>query len=296
MEYIIVLIVIGFIYLSSKGQTIAVVPSGSAPFPYTNVPSPLSNIQTLTISSPSITQPQAQQNIIPYLKAGAQLLDDNTIATHESLINFKTSDRSRFVAQCLVMLSAEQITGGVTSTALAKCASGGTYQGPPLALSVLKDGGFALSTVSAFGGALGGAIGSVGGLAGTGFAAAGTLLGTAIPIIGIGIGAAISIFSTIAAHHAAAVRNEQGLECNLIPPANYALNIIEQAVVTGTITVQMGQASLDKLLSDFKAAALDGSSGQLEDNPGNVNAMGWYYHFLHCIITKKQNRYANLVG
>lgn len=285
MEYLLGIAVVFIIYLLSKEK-------GSSP-PIISQPS---NIKSLTTASPSITPEQAQQNIVPFLNPNARLLDDNTIATQESLINFPSGDRSRFVSECLPMLEAEQITGGVTSTLLSKCSNGGVYQGPPLALSALKDGSFALSAASGIGSALGGTFGSAGGFAGTGFAASGSAAGFAIPIIGIGIGAALSIFSAISAHHAAAVRNEQGLECSLIPVANYSLNVIEQAVITGTITIQMGQASLTKMLADFRNAALDGSSGQLEDNPGKVNAMGWYYHFLHCIIIKKQNRYANLVA
>lgn len=229
-----------------------------------------------------------------HLLAGAVILTDSQIADMEiALVKYWTypkTDPPRFKTQALAMLPVEQITVPTN------CQTGGNYLGPPLAITATKEGELALSGVGAIGGAAGGTFGSAGGLFGSGFAASGTALGTAIPVAGAVIGIGLSIYNAISAHHAAAVKNEQGLECALLPPANQSLIVIENAVIQGVITIQQGQTALDTLVSDFRRAATNGQSGQLEERPGRLNAMGWYAHFLHAIVIKKQNRYASLVS
>jgi hypothetical protein len=236
--------------------------------------------------------------IAPHLQQGARLLSDSQIAEMERNIigdHFTyESDNPRFITQALQDLANEQV-----SFSNNQCANGGQYAGQPLAITATKEGTLALGTAEGLASAGifgGGGVGSLAGVGSSGFAAAGTVSATAIPIAGIVIGIGLSIYGAIAAHHAVAVRNEQGLECSLIPPANYSLTVIEKAVITGVITIQQGQEALNKLHQDFINSALNGQSGQLEDRPGKLNAMGWYSHFLHAIIIKKQNRYANLVS
>lgn len=226
----------------------------------------------------------------PHLIAGANLLTDQQIAQME-YNTIKDRANKTFVPTLLQYCLPQEIIADPT---IMKCASGGhSPQGPPLAITVGKDGQLALGAAAGIGGVAGGTFGSAAGFAGTGFAASGTALGTAIPIAGIVIGPALAIFSAILAHHKAAVGREQQLECTLVPPANQALQVIEQAVITGQITVDQANKMLNQLYNDFVTEATGGLGG-LKDAPGSLNAMGYYKHFLHAIIIKKQNRYASL--
>lgn len=266
-------------YLLTKKQAAGVTPPSVTPIAG-------GGSQPLVPAQPSGPVPR-------HLLAGAALLSDSDIADMEiKLVKYWTypkTDPPRFKTQALQMLPNEQIS------LPSNCQTGGSYLGPPLAITATKEGELVLGGVGAIGAAAGGTFGSAGGLFGSGFAAAGTTLGTAIPVAGAVIGVGLSIYSAISAHHAAAVKNEQGLECSLLPPANQSLIVIENAVMQGVITVQQGQTALDTLVSDFRKAATNGQSGQLEERPGRLNAMGWYAHFLHAIVIKKQNRYASLV-
>lgn len=102
--------------------------------------------------------------------------------------------------------------------------------------------------------------GKVGGLALTAasvpWAGAGTALIAAPATLGISIAIAgiVGIFSTIFQHHAQAVAKEQSTLCTAVPAANNYLNVIDQAVASGTATPQQGLQALDSLSSDFKSA------------------------------------------
>lgn len=230
-------------------------------------------------TSPLVSKDAAIGPVPLHLLVGAKLLTDSQIADMEiALVKYWTypkTDPPRFKQTVLT----DHLPNEFIKPA-PQCSQAGNFQGPPLAITVTKEGQLALSTTSAI-------------TSGLKVANAFT---QAIPIIGSIIGVGLSIFSAISAHHQAAVRNEQGLECSLIPPANQSLAVIEQAVMNGTLTIQQGQTALDTLYIDFRRAATNGQSGQLEERPGRLNAMGWYAHFLHAIILKKQNRYANLAG
>jgi hypothetical protein len=305
MEIVIILAILGGIYLFKNAGVAPIAtpvitnPSGTqqsslpANVPIITIPAPVSGTTSTTVTTDNATgeviTTTVKATTPPHMKPNALLLSDSQIANMNFSIGFSSSDRKRFISELLPLLQIEQISYPALNN---QCSSGNHYSGPPMALTTLKDGSLALNSAAGIGGALGGTFGSTSGFAGTGFAAAGTALGTAIPIIGIAIGAAISIYSVIAAHHAAAVKNEQGLECQLMPPANYTLQVIEQAVVTGNITPAQGQSALTTLLSDFKRAASNGASGQYSESSGHCNAMCWYYHFLSAIVMKKQNRYA----
>lgn len=240
---------------------------------------------TTVTTTPSLVQ--------PYLKPGAVLMSDNTIATMAYPPGGGISKTS-FTSQAITCIDAEQL---VIPSIVQQCSGGGHYQGTPLALTTLKSGSLALGTATQLAAATGqGAIGSLAGIGSTGFGAAGTAAATAVPIIGIAIGAAISILSTITAHHAAAVKNEQSLECQLVPSANQALSIIETAVATGNITPAQGQSALNTLLTDFRTQASNGASGQLHEAKGACNAMCWILYLLKAVIIKKQNRYSQFLG
>lgn len=305
---IIGVLVIAVIYLFSKSQqTTPTIVQGAgiqttAPLPPTTVvqPTPVptqlytENAQGNFVPA-GVIAPSPPTPVLPHLLPGAALLSDQQIAqqTADKVLHFKNSpsDKARFISEVQTQALVSEI---ITSAALqSQCGGQFTYQGPNIGITIAKDGTLALSVAGSAGAALGGTFGSAAGFAGTGFAAAGTLAGTAIPIIGAGIGAAIAIYSIITAHHKAAVVREQSLECSLLPPLNKSLQVIEQAVVTGTISVQQGINALNQLITDFTNQATGGPGG-LTDTAGTLNAMGWYKYFLVAITIKKSNRYANL--
>lgn len=300
MEIVIAVLAIAVFLLYKKVNSSPSPSSGQVGVVITTPTSVLSSIPQNALNiSPSL-QPQPPllptTKVLPYLNPNAILLTDSEIAQMEltyigsSLVS--ASDKARFSSEVVTDALENEI---ISYPALNnQCSSGMQYQGPPVGLTIAKDGSLALSFAGSAGAALGGAFGSAAGFAGTGFAAAGTALGTAIPIAGIAIGLGISIYSAIAAHHQAAVNREQGLECSLIPPANKSLEVIDNAVYSGIITPAQGKSALVQLVTDFTTAATGGLGG-LKDSPGSLNAMGWYKHFLHAITIKKSNKYDNLV-
>lgn len=181
-------------------------------------------------------------------------------------------------------VAAEQIT----STGNPSC-SAQSYSGPPMALKALQTGGLALTM------AAGAGVASQGGIFGTGALAASGAASTAFAAATFGVGAAVAIFSIIHAHHAAAVSREHSLECSLIPPANYALQLIDQAVAGGQMTPAVASKSLDKLYSDFVSAATGGPGG-LQDSGGKCNAMCVFAHILKAIIDKKKDKYVAMAA
>jgi hypothetical protein len=72
--------------------------------------------------------------------------------------------------------------------------------------------------------------------------------------ITIAIAGLVGIFSTLFAHHAAAVKKEQSTLCSAVPAANNYLNLIDQAVSSGQIDAQHALAALDSLDGDFRSA------------------------------------------
>jgi hypothetical protein len=240
--------------------------------------------------------PPVQYTPIPNRPA---LLSDDTIANANIPAAMQgSSDADRWKQYALQYLAAEQVQGDYSGLRGDRTGTS-PYAGPPVGLTTLKDGSLAFGTTTGLASAGifgGGGVGSIAGVGSSGFAAAGTTAATVVPVIGIAIGAAISIYSIIAAHHAAAVRREQSLQAQLIPPANAALQVIENAVVYGNITPSQGQQALDQLHTDFIRRATGGPGGLEERNSsGNCNALCWTAHFLAAICMKKQNRYAQLI-
>ena len=192
------------------------------------------------------------------------------------------ASRANWLATAADSVAAERIT----STGNPSCGAA-DYQGSPMALTALKDGSIALSI------AAGAGAGSSGGLFSTGALAATGAASTAFAAATFGIGAAVAIFSIIHAHHAAAVAREHSLECALIPSANYALQLIDQAVNTGQMTPDVASKSLDQLYSDFVSKATGGPGG-LQWN--KCNAMCVFAQILQAIIDKKKDRYAAMAA
>jgi hypothetical protein len=192
------------------------------------------------------------------------------------------ASRANWLATARDSVAAERIT----STGNPSCGAA-DYQGSPMALTALKDGSIALSI------AAGAGAGSSGGLFSTGALAATGAASTAFAAVTFGIGAAVAIFSIIHAHHAAAVAREHSLECALIPSANYALQLIEQAVNSGQMTPAVASKSLDQLYSDFVSKATGGPGG-LKWN--KCNAMCVFAQILQAIIDKKKDRYAAMAA
>jgi hypothetical protein len=100
---------------------------------------------------------------------------------------------------------------------------------------------------------------TAGGMALTGISIGAAIAGPgaalAAPTLGISIAVAslVGIFSTIFAHHAAAVAHERQVECAAVPAANNYLKIIVQAVQSGQETPQQGIRALASLVSDFES-------------------------------------------
>lgn len=212
---------------------------------------------------------------------GAVLSDQAYITRDVDSVKF--AQKSDWDATAATSLAAEQLTAAWLT---AQC-GGLSYSGPPMSLTALKDGGMALTMAATAG------VGSSAGAFGTGALAATGLASTAFAAATFGVGIAVAIFSIIAAHHAAAVGREHSLECNLVPPANYALQLIDQAVSSGQMTPAVASASLDKLHSDFVSAATGGPGG-LQTNP--CNAMCVLALILKAICDKKKDQYAAMAA
>lgn len=134
----------------------------------------------------------------------------------------------------------------------------GAMGGSPLGL-VKQAGGLALTTTSAISNYL---VQSSDGDNQTAVDVAG-----AIPIVGAVFSTIVGIFSIFAQHHAAAVAQEQQLECTAVPAANNYLAVIQQAVANGTSTPQEAIDALNSLVSDFDSYV----SPAVQHNPCNAN-------------------------
>lgn len=246
----------------------------------------------------------ANAPIPPHLKPNAVILSDDAIIAMEVPMLRGMSNIAKWKTGAQGMLQIEQIDVPELSS---QCQSGGHYKGQPLAVTALKDGSFALGAITGIASGVHAGLGSAGGLFGTGFAATGSLAAQAVPIIGTAIGLGLALFTMISAHHKAAVGTEQGKECQLIPPANQTLTVIEQAFMNGVIDAKTAQGSLEQLHLDFLISARGGKidpvtfhpvggggpDGSLSEAP--CNALCWYGHFLHVIVIKKQNRYSQYI-
>lgn len=314
MEIAIIVGAIIVLYLFKTGQA-SVSPPVNRNTPINNiVPNNVPIILPRTIPVPNVTVSLPQTipvlninpNPIPvssavnpiHLIAGANLLTDQQLAQMEAdSINDRfggsTSKKADFIHSLLTFCLPQEI---IADPALASQCGRAFSQPPPLALTIGKGGSLLLGTAAGIGGALGGTFGSAAGFAGTGFAASGTVLGTAIPIAGLVIGPALAIFGAIQQHHAAAVSTEHNDECKYIPAANQSLQVIEQAVTNGQISISTANAMLNQLYLDFQNAWNSSGLAKIKDAAGSFNAGGYYKHFLHAIILKKQNRYATMTA
>lgn len=106
-----------------------------------------------------------------------------------------------------------------------------------------------LSLTEAAGSIAGATTGAVGAAAG-GFA---TAAGTALGVATLGIGAVVAVLSIIFAHHAAAVAQEQNLECVATAAANNAMNVLAQGVASGQIAPADAVTALNTLYSQYAA-------------------------------------------
>lgn len=243
----------------------------------------------INLSAPG-PNPSTTQTVFhsPHVKPGAKLLTDEQIADANvpAAMKNQPQDAKRWKDGCLQKLQVERFG----DSDLPQACKGVPYSGPPMALTALKDGSLALGAAASTG------IGSAAGAFHTGALALTGAASTAFAAATFGIGAAIAVYSIISAHHAAAVKREQALECQLIPPLNESLRVIENAVNGRIISPQQGQQALDQLHTDFVRAATGGPGGLEEKNPsGHCNALCWTAHVLQAICVKKQNRYAQLI-
>jgi hypothetical protein len=144
---------------------------------------------------------------------------------------------SKQMAQIVASIQAMQVQdpGGNYEPGTSSCAASGVSQGANDLKLVGSAGSLALTTASS---------------AQVGLIAAGpATLGISIAIAGI-----VGIFSTIMAHHAAAVKKEQNVLCSAVPAANNYLQIIAQAVAAGQATPAQGIQALQSLSSNFDSA------------------------------------------
>lgn len=84
-------------------------------------------------------------------------------------------------------------------------------------------------------------------------ATAGTAVGTALGVATLGIGVVVAIISLIFAHHAAAVAEEQNLECVATAGANNSMNVLAQGVSSGQIAPADAVTALNTLYSQYAA-------------------------------------------
>jgi hypothetical protein len=95
----------------------------------------------------------------------------------------------------------------------------------------------------------------------------GAATGVALGAATAGVGLLVSVIGMIFAHHAAAVRQEQALECSMVPAANNALTLIAQAVAAGQTTAAAAAGALDTIYSQ----AAQYVAPAVKHNPCNAN-------------------------
>jgi hypothetical protein len=84
-------------------------------------------------------------------------------------------------------------------------------------------------------------------------AAAGTAAGVALGVATLGIGLIVSVISIIFAHHAAAVQQEQQIECTATAAANNTMNVIAEGVQSGQIAPADAATALNTLYTNYSA-------------------------------------------
>lgn len=119
-----------------------------------------------------------------------------------------------------------------------------------------------------------------------GLTTSGVISAAALAPFTMGISTLIGLFSVFSAHHAQAVAKEQSVLCSAVPAANNYLQVIDQAVQSGSATPQHGIDALNSLLSDFQSAVSSISH--------NCNAGCVMTEELHAIVLVKQGEYQDL--
>jgi len=79
-----------------------------------------------------------------------------------------------------------------------------------------------------------------------------TATGVALGAATLGIGVVVAVLSMIFAHHAAAVKQEQQIECTATAAANNAMNAIAQGVSSGQIAPADAATALSTLYSEYQ--------------------------------------------
>jgi|SRR5579885_88320 len=92
------------------------------------------------------------------------------------------------------------------------------------------------------------------------------------------------IFGIFGGHHAAAVAKEQNTLCQIVPAANQALSIIDQALQQGQMTSADASAALDNTYSAYQQAV----SQIIKDNTSECNAACVYGRALRGIIAQRK--------
>ena len=83
-------------------------------------------------------------------------------------------------------------------------------------------------------------------------AGASTAASVALGAATLGIGMVVAVLSIIFAHHAAAVRQEQQLECTGTQAANNAMNVIAEGVASGQIKPADAVTALNSIYSQYQ--------------------------------------------
>jgi hypothetical protein len=111
--------------------------------------------------------------------------------------------------------------------------------------------------------------------------------GPAAPAV-MAIGGILEVFGAIFAHHAAAVKKEQGTLCAAVPAANQALQVIDEAVASGATTPQQAISALQSLPGQFQSEV----SGIYND----CNAACVMTKELQAICAVKVSQYQDLIA
>jgi hypothetical protein len=112
-------------------------------------------------------------------------------------------------------------------------------------------------------------------------------MGITIAIAGI-----TALFSTIFAHHAAAVAKENRILCASGPAANNYLQIIDQAVQEGKATPAQAVQALHSLLSDYTSTV----QPIIKNNSGQCNAACVELKELTAIVAYKSSLYQDMAN
>ncbi len=111
--------------------------------------------------------------------------------------------------------------------------------------------------------------------------------GPAAPAV-MAVGALLEVFGAIFAHHAAAVKKEQGTLCAAVPAANQALQVIDEAVTSGAATPQQAISALQAMPGQFQSEV----SGIYQD----CNAACVMTDELKAICLVKASQYQDLIA